>query len=265
MKKNSLYIILMFLLTSAMHTAAQCKIDNTYFKEGEELTYDLYFKYGILNSKAGSSSLSVTNGQYEGKDVYVMNLRAKSSGVAKSVFSLSDTLKSYMTKDLVPLAYMKNAHEGGDYTIERATYKYTDRGTTLRNRNIRNEKLRYDTVLVAKDCVYDMLSIVYYARTLDYDSMKKGDKKRVSFLSGRKMLTMDVEHHGIDKVSANNGKKYQCLKLIMMVNDDAFENKSEAMKVYLTNDANRIPVRIDSKLKVGSSKVILKSLKGVKN
>jgi hypothetical protein len=113
--------------------------------------------------------------------------------------------------------------------------------------------------------MYDMLSILYYVRTLDFDHIKKGDTHSVSFLSGRKKVNMDIEHHGYEKVSANDGRRYDCIELILLINDEAFKDKNEAMKVYITRDANHIPVRIDSKLKVGSTRVILKSYRGQRN
>ncbi|NDV54127.1 DUF3108 domain-containing protein [Parabacteroides sp. 52] len=260
------YMVLGLCLLCGMNLKAQCKVENQYFQTGEVLTYDMYFKYGILYTKAGTSSLSVTDDTYAGNDAYRMTLEAKSGGIAKSFFSMSDTLSSWMTKKLVPLAYAKDAHENGDYTNERAVYTYLpEGGVSLRNINIRNEKLRYDTTLVSDNCMYDMLSIVYYARTLEYATMKKGDKKTVSFFSGRKKVDMDIEYHGVEKVSANDGKKYNCIKLVLMMNERAFEDKNEAMKVFITNDYNRIPVRIDSKLKVGSTRAVLKAYKGQRN
>lgn len=257
-------LLFSFLILPALKMSAQCKVGDKPFQPGEVLTYDLYFKYGILNKKAGSSSLTVESDTYQGKDAYKMSLIAKSSGLVKSFFSMSDTITSYTTKDFVPLAYRKDAHEEGDYTKERAVYQYTADGVKVRNVNERNGKLRYDTVHVAQDCMYDMLSIVYYARTLDYSSMNKGDMKKVSFFSGRRKLDMGIEYQGIDKVSANDGNKYNCIKLVLVMNADAFEDKEEAMKVYITDDFNRIPVRIDSKLKVGSTRVILNGYKGLR-
>lgn len=262
---NIIFFLLLFGLPFITSMSAQCATENKYFVPGEVLTYDLYFKYGILNTKAGNSSLKVEEAIYKGRNVYKMTLTAKSSGVAKSVFSLTDTVTSYVTKDLTPLAYMKDAHEGGDHTVERATYDYSAGQIKLRNINTRNGRLRYDTTFVSKDCMYDMLSIVYYARTLNYDSMEKGDKVTVSFFSGRKKMNMDIEHEGIANISANDGRKYSCVKLVLVLNDDAFADRDEAMKVFITNDPNRIPVRIDSKLKVGSTKVVLKAYKGQRN
>lgn len=259
---NRILLSLLVIVVCVQLNAQQCKVENICFQAGEELIYDMYFKYGLINTKAGRSSMTIFNEVYKGENVLKMQLIGNTRGVASKLISLSDTLTSFTTKELVPLAYEKNAHESGDYTIEKATYLYENSKTTIKTSRIRNQELRFDERLSSESCIYDMLSVVYYARTLDYSTMKKGDKVSISFLSGRRILNMDMENHGIEIVKANNDKKYNCIKLVLVINADAFEDKKEAMTVYITNDSNRMPVCIDSKLKIGSTRAILKSYKG---
>ena len=265
---NGIYlklVALCFIMLPFAKLGAQCETENTYFQGGELLTYDLYFKYGILYTKAGHSEMSVTDDTYKGKDAYKLTLTARSTGAARSLFSLTDTLSAYITKKLVPLAYSKDAHEKGDYNTERATFDYSSGMPKVRNISKRNNKVRYDSTYVSKTCIYDMVSIVFYARTLNYESMKKGDRVTVTGLAGRSKTNMNIIYQGIETVKANDGREYYCIKLSLTVNDDAFDNEDEAMKVYFTNDFNRVPVRIDSKLKVGSTRVILKGYQGLRN
>lgn len=267
MNKKLLFMIFAFIsVLNWMPLSSQnCKIYNDVFQGGEELNYDLYFKYGILYTKAGNSKLSVTNTTYGGKNAYKMILRAQSSGAVDKLFSLNDTLTSYMSKDLVPLSFSKNAYEGKDYTIETIKYTYTSKGVSLNTKRVKNGTERFDVEFTSTNCIYDFLSIVFYARTLDYSTMKKGSETSVEFMSGKRKVKMVIEHRGIEKMKANDGKKYNCIKLLLSISDDAFENKEEAMTVYITNDNNRMPVRIDSKLKVGSTRAILKKYKGNKH
>jgi hypothetical protein len=244
---------------------AQCPVENNYFIPGEELTYDLYFKYGLINTKAGTSVLKTISERYNNKDALKMTMTAKSVGMANKLFTLSDTLTSYLTKDLIPLAYIKNAHEGNEHTKENVSYDYSDSKITIKAKLIRNDVLRFDEIIMSGNCIYDMMSIVCYARTLNYSSMKKGDKTTTLFLSGKNKVNMDIEFHSTEIMEANDGNKYECIKLVLVINDKAFEDRKEAMRVYITNDNNRIPVRIDSKLKIGSTRVILKSMKGNKH
>lgn len=109
------------------------------------------------------------------------------------------------------------------------------------------------------------MSIVYYVRALSYSSMKRGNKAVTLFLSGKHKVNMDIEHHGTEPIKANDGNTYICIKLVFMINDKAFDDKKEAMTVYITNNNSHVRVRIDSKLKIGSTQVILKNIKGNKH
>ncbi|NDW18133.1 DUF3108 domain-containing protein [Dysgonomonas sp. 216] len=255
---------LFFLVAGIQYGFSQCEIDNIYFNAGEALTYDLHMKFGI-STKAGTGTLNVKNVTYAGNDAYKMSLTTNSQGFARKIFKLDDTLSCVMSKDLVPLAFMKDAHEGDDYTRERVGYAYSGDGSVkVKAVRYKNGGFRFDETIQFNNCAYDMLSIVYFARTLDYSNMKKGNKKRVDFISGKKKLKMEIVHDGTEKQKDSNGKKHNCIKLVLKISDNAFDNEEEAMKVYITNDANRLPIRIDSKLKVGSTRAVLKSYKGNK-
>lgn len=255
-------ILLCSFLVFGQYAFSQCKVENKYFQAGEVLQYDLHIKVGI-STKGGYATLSTRQVTYDGKDAYKMTLTSSSQGFARKLFKLDDTLSCIMTKELVPLAYMKDAHEAGDYTKERVGYSYPGNGT-VKTRSIRhkNDNFKFDETLQFNGCTYDLLSIVFYARTLDYSTMKKGDKVSVDFVSGRKKMSMQIIHDGTEREKAGDGKKYDCIKLVLKISDDAFENSEEAMKVYITNDSNRLPIRMDSKLKIGSTKAVLNSYKG---
>ncbi len=53
--KKIAWIVLIVSAFLSLNAKAQCKINNTFFQAGEELTYDLYFKYGLINTKAGTA------------------------------------------------------------------------------------------------------------------------------------------------------------------------------------------------------------------
>lgn len=261
MKKNIIIVLSLLFSTSVW---AQCPVKDNAFKAGEKLSYDLYFKYGLIHKKAGISTLSIKEETFNGENAYKMTLEAKTIGMAKKIISINDTINSYMTNELIPLAFIKNAHEGDDYTQEWATYNYNTKPIKIQVKRIRNEVLRFDETLTTDSCIYDMLSIIYYLRTFDFSTMNKGDITSVSYISGRKLTNMDIEYKGMERMDANN-KKYTCIKLVLSVNEKGFENKKEAMTVYITNDENRIPIRIDSKLKVGSTRIIMNNYTGTRH
>ncbi|WP_029906915.1 DUF3108 domain-containing protein [Prevotella sp. 10(H)] len=257
-------VILSVFISLQMQAQGKCKLNNIYFQAGEEMTYDLYFKYGLIHTKAGFSTLKTVAERYDNIDALKMTLHAQSTGTVRKLFSLSDTLSCYMTKDLVPLAYIKNAAEGKDYTKERVKYTYSGDNISINAVRYKNGDFKFDETLTSQTCMYDMMSVVFYARTLDFSAMKNGQTTKVDFISGKKKVSMIIAYEGVETVEANDDKKYSCIKLTLSIMDDAFSDMKEAMKVYITNDNNRMPVRLDSKLNIGSTRAILKSYKGNK-
>lgn len=267
MNNKTLLLSLLFLAVYGS-LLGQCKIENTFFKEGESLVYDMNFKLGLINTRAGTLSLNVSKDKIDTKECYRMTFQTNTSGVANSIFAVHDTLTSYVTKDIVPLAYVKNALEGDSFTQERLKYSYGANGeVNIHTKRNKNGEFRFDETVTADKCIYDLVSVIYYARTIDFSGKKKGDKVTIGFISGKKISTASIELKGSKKVKAHNKKEYDCYDLELNFIAGGGSAKSEGtMKVLISKDANRIPVQIESSLKkVGSVKGMLKSADGLRN
>ena len=244
---------------------AQCKITNTAYNSGEDIKYDLYFNFRIFRARAGNGSLTATESNYRGinslKSVMILN----TSGLAGNIYSVSDTLTSYVDKNMRPLLFTKEAHEGGDHSIERQSFTYEGDKINIRTLRNFNGEERFDEVLTTEVCAYDYLSVLSLIRNMDFSKMKKGERQHIQFVAGKKVVNMYVNYQGITNFKANDGKRYEVIDLSLTILDDAFTNQKEALKAMLTNDENRVPVMIDTSLNIGSIKAIMKSATGLRN
>ncbi len=264
--KRKMMVLATLLFAALQVASAQCKIENTFFKNGEVLTYDMYFKLGFTSTKAGKLSLSVEKGSYEGKGDHKMIFQSNTSGIANSLYAVHDTLYAYTTKDIVPMVYIKDAFEGSDYTEEELYYTYKSDGKVdVQTKRKKNGDFRFDEVQTADGCIYDIVSVVYYARTLDFMNMKKGDKTNINFISGRVMSNIEIEYNGTKRVKGNDGKRYDTSELSLKF-VAGNEKDKEMMKVFITNDKNRVPIEIHTNLKkMGSIKAVIKTQKNLRN
>ncbi len=262
------YLILSTLLLSFLSLQcanAQCKLTNTAFTSGESIQYDLYFSYGILNARAGRGSLSVTEANYRGENAYKTVMMLNTSGLAGSLYTVHDTLTSYIDHNLRPLLFTKEAFEGKDYSVERQAFTYKGNEISIRALRNWNGKELFDEVVTTSQCTYDYLSVISYVRNLDYTGMKPGDRHFIQFISGRRPVDMYVNYLGTSLIKANNGKTYEVMNISMTIHDDAFTNPKESLRASLTNDKNRIPVIINTNLKIGSVRAVLQEVAGMRH
>lgn len=264
-KYPTLIFLLLFILTFLPVQAQQCKFTNSAFSSGENIKYDLYFNYGILNAKAGSGSLAVTEANYKGVNAYKTVMMLNTSGLAGSLYVVKDTLTSYIDHNLRPLLFTKEAFEGKDYSVERQAYTYKKDEISIRALRQWNKEELFDEVVVTDKCTYDYLSVISYVRNMDYTGMKPGDKHYIQFISGRTPVNMYVNYLGTSSIKANNGKTYQVINISMTIHDDAFTNPKESLSASLTDDQNRIPVIINTSLKLGSVKAVLREVTGIRH
>lgn len=264
-EKKTLIVVALLISIFSYSLNGQTKIKNNAFKAGEKLTYDLYYKYGILNMKGGKATLNTESTSYNSKDAYKMTLHASTGGFVGSLFTVDDTLTSYMDKDLVPQLFIKGANEGKDYTRERQIYTYQKGNTTIRSIRHRNGNLSFDENITTDRCTYDMMSILAFARTLDYSKMQRGDNTKVQFISGKRLVNMYIRYLGTSSLKVNNGKTYEAMELSLMILDKAFVDQEEAMRVWITNDENKLPLQIHTNLKIGEMRSVLKDFSGNKH
>lgn len=244
---------------------AQCKIANNSFKSGENITYDLYFNYGIMKARAGIGFMKTEMVDYKGNSAYNIRMQLNTTGLASSIYTVNDTLVSYIDMDMRPLLFSKHAFEGKDYSKEIQSFSYTDEGIKVRTNRIFNGEKKFDETVTTENCTYDYLSVLPLIRNLDYSEMVPGDRKEIQFLSGREIVNMTVNYAGKARTKANNGETYNTIRISLTIYDKAFKNKKEAISASLTDDLNRIPIIIDTHLNIGAIRAVLKSVSGLRN
>ena len=262
--RRLLIIGLLIALMPSVLQAQSCEVENTAFKAGEYVDYDLYFDWGIIWKKVGRASLSTEKTIYNSQPAYDIRLMAIGSKEADMLMKLRDTLQVYMTERLEPIYYKKAAEEGSYYSVDEAWYSHEDGVNKVHQRRTRPGVADY-TPLVSdiedSRCIYDMLSIIARARNFSVEHFYEGHKTTLPLATGRTVDDETLTCLGDAIIKAKDGHKYACkgFSLYAITKDG---DKKEILRFYITDDANRLPVRIDINLKIGSAKAYLKEVKG---
>ncbi|MDG1434677.1 MAG: DUF3108 domain-containing protein [Saprospiraceae bacterium] len=248
------------LLDAEKDVIEPCFMENKTFQGGEEITYKLYYNWGIMWLSAGEVSFKVNDmgSQYH---VAVAGRTYKSY---EWFFKVRDYYDTYIDKNsLLPKTAIRNVREG--------KYRLYDE-ITFDQENKKASSLRGKTKDVATkknynlgECMHDMLSVIYYSRNIDFESYKEGEEFPVKIFMDKEVWPLNVKYKGKQSRKKVKGKgRFNTIKFSPQVVSGRVFKEGEEMMVYVSDDKNRIPLLIESPVSVGSVKAVLKNYKGLK-
>lgn len=258
------FIIIFFIFFSFHCHAQLCNLTNQAFKAGEELTYHIEYNWGPFWAEAGMVSFSVNYKEWLGKTYY--NYKGIGSTYPKYdwFFKVKDRYESYTDSiTLKPIRFLRDVNEGSNYYYEEnlfihsknKVYTYLKKG----NKEAKRDTIPFD------DCTFDVLSLIYFSRNIDFSSFKVNDTIPVKIFLDNEIHNIYIRYLGKTTYTSPYLGTFNCIKFSAMLIEGTIFKSGEHMKVYVTDDLNKIPLYIESKILVGNIKVYLKEFKNLRN
>ena len=239
---------LIALLSSTIYTEAQ--FTQNHYLPGEKLKFILY--YGLLNGGYLDAQLVETD--YNGKSVYHATMVGTTTGLADAIYKVRDEYQSYFNpENALPLKSVRDISEGKYKRYDLAYFDHKN----LKVVNSKNKEFK-----VPPD-IRDMVAVFYYVRNLDFSRMKYDDVIKINTFFDNDLFPFDMRFRGTEVISTKLGD-YQCIKLVPYVEPGRIFTKEDDMIIYLSDDRNRVPIRIEFTLKIGSVKCDLIEYSGLK-
>lgn len=230
-----------------------CSIRNTTFNAGEQVTFHVYYAVAGIYVNAGTAVFSATLDQLNGKAVYHIVGDGKTNSSYEWLYKVRDRYETYIdTGTLQPLKFIRNVNEGGYKKYENITFN-----------RVANTAVTSDGVYKVPDCIQDVLSSVYYARNIEFDKYKVNDKIPFQMFLDNEVSNMYIRYLGKETVKTRYGK-FKAIKFKpLLIKGTIFEG-GEKMTVWVSDDKNHIPLRIESNIVVGSVKIDMMSYKNLR-
>ncbi|MEM6261432.1 MAG: DUF3108 domain-containing protein [Bacteroidota bacterium] len=242
---------LFLLLTgAAFGQSLWTSVPNFTFQKGEFLKYRVH--YGLLNAGFATMEVSPKSQHINGHRC----MHIKGTGVTAGAFDLfyhcEDVYETYVDeKTLLPIQFNRDIQEGDfeSYTTiqfdhEQQKAIYTDRKKRVR---------QYDVPVG----IQDVVSAFYFARTTtDHTRLKLGDKISLRNFIDRKTFGLEAVLVKRETIRVE-GKKYKALKMKLLVEEAGLITDGSKIEFWISDDHNKIPLRIKSDLAIGSLKADL--------
>lgn len=237
-----------------------CKMENNTFKGGEEIVYKIYYNWNFVWLAAGEVTFKVE----DLGNKYHISAHGRTYKSYEWFFTVRDYYDTYVDKEtLLPYISIRNVREGGYRLYDAVTFD-PKRNVAISNRG-KTREVAKPTEYSVDNCMHDILSIIYYTRNIDFNSLNTGDHFPIKVFMDKETWPLKVRYKGreADKKIKGQGKFRTHKFNPEVIVGNVFKEDSQ-MSVWVTDDQNKIPLLIESPVSVGSVKVVLKSYKGLK-
>lgn len=225
-----------------------CGIKNIAFKVDEEVSFTVYYAVAGLYANAGTATFTSKLETINNRPVYHITGEGKTNGSYDWFYKVRDKYETYIdTATMQPLKFVRNVNEGGYKKYQNITFNKTA-----------NTAIATDGVFKVPACVQDVVSAMYYARNIDFSKLQPEDKIPFSMFLDNEVYNMYIRYVGREEIKTRYGK-FMALKIKpLLLKGQIFEG-GENMTVWVSDDANHIPVRVESPLVVGKVKIDMMS------
>jgi len=227
-------------------------MNNNAYQPGEFLKYRIH--YGAVNAGIVSMNVAPQSTLIGSKNTYNLRVEGETVKSFEWAYKVRDKFESWVDQgSQAPLRYAKTVREDRYFNQDLAIYDHE-------NAKLRNTKGE----LKIPAYTQDVASAIYYMRNLNYKTAVDGTQFPINVYLDNKVYNLNVTFKGRETIKTDIGK-VKCIKIKpQLVVDRVFKN-SDAMTVWVTDDENHIPVRIESAIRVGSIKVDIIEYRGLKN
>jgi len=165
-------------------------------------------------------------------------------------------------KTLLPVEFQRNTSEG-NYKVNNSYLFDYDKNKIISSTQNSKSPLAIDT-LKLEPCTFDLLSAVYYTRTLNFSDKTTGYEVPVRLVIDGEFYEITIKYLGKEIINNKDGKQYDCIKFSANLVAGTIFKEGKEIFVWVTNDRNKIPIMVDASIMVGSIKAYLSEYQGLK-
>ena len=222
------------------------------FKEGEFLKFKI--SYGLLN--AGFTSLEIK--KTEDENILHAVGKGWTTGMVRMLFKVNDNYETYFDKNThQPKHFIRKINEGG-YTKDKEIFFDFDEHKA----RVVDHKRETDSTYFIQNDVKDILQSFYYVRSIDFENFTENDTIEVRMFLDEQMYKVKVLILGRERLGTKFGE-IDCIMIRPLVLEGRVFKDEENVTLWVSDDKNKIPIKIKASILVGSVKADLIEAKGL--
>ena len=256
--RNSLLAIFLTLLT----ISAQAQL----YVPGEVLNYKMSYKAKLFpNTEVANVTIQTSNATLDGQPAYKVYGIGQTARAFNWIFPVKDAYTIWIDPTTLRTKRFEADLQEGDYT-RRSTFIFDQpNGKVYTRWQTRQRPVEYRTLEITRNGM-DAISLYFNMRSVDDEEIREGFSRDLEMVLEDTVRYLKFRYEGREVKKIKNLGRFNTLKFrckIATSDGYAFEDGTE-FEVWISDDRNKIPLYIQSPIKVGSVQAYLSSYEGLR-
>ena len=238
---NKTIAILALLLTlSTLTSNAQVGVS---IGTNEKVEYEIYYAFVTGARMTLQTDLVTENGE----ELIHLVAKGNTVGLIDKIYNIMEDYESWADKTtLLPKHALKNVRESAEYK-RYITYQFDHENHTVKSSRSGESKIE-------PDC-FDIVAACYNVRAMDLSNLKPGETIQINTFFSEENWPLILKYVCTEDVKISKRGKISCYKFVPVVEVSGVFTDKNALKLWISADENKIPIRAQMSLVVGSAKL----------
>lgn len=240
--------------------------DSLVFQTGEKLEFALQYNFAGLHTDVGYAYVKLDSLTFNGEEAFVLSAYGQTVKFFDWVFKVREDFKSWFTRDgLKPLKFTRDTYEGGYVAKNTYLYDWTLADPMIHADVYSSKRGQRSMDIPLTRCTFDLPSLFYYARNMNFDVVDPGRKYPMTFAIDDDVYNVYFILHGRQTIFVKGIGMVKVIKFgAKLLEGEVFKGE-EDMIIYVSDDMNRLPVYFEAPLLVGRATGRLIGWEGLKH
>ncbi|MCR5455079.1 MAG: DUF3108 domain-containing protein [Bacteroidales bacterium] len=217
----------------------------------EKIEYEIYYAF-VTGARMTLETELVTE---NGEELIHLVAKGNTVGLIDKIYNIMEDYESWANKEtLLPKRALKNVRESAEYK-RYITYQFDHENNTVKSSHSGEHKME-------PNC-FDMVAACYKVRTMDIANMKPGETIDINTFFGEENWPLHLKYVGTERVKISKKGKINCYKFVPVVEVSGVFTDKQALSMWISADENKIPIRAQMSLVVGSAKLDIVKYEGL--
>jgi len=227
------------------------------FGTGEVITYRIH--YGFINAAEARMVISDDIHYLNGKPCMKIDVYGKSTGMFDLFANINDNWGTYFdTVNQRPARFYRVLQEGRYRKNEIVNFDYSRNLALTREYSFSNKNWKPVVAQEVPRDVQDLVSGYYYLRTIDFSNKKAGDIITMDAFFDKELYDFKIRVVGREMVKTSLGEIRSIVLSPIMPENSLFDG-GNSVRVWISDDINKVPLKIKAKMFVGAVEVDIES------